>query len=44
MPALWSPLYLQIPLFSLGGFWLQRTNEFTIPCYFSLGIDECGDS
>jgi Flp pilus assembly protein TadG len=35
---------LQIPLFSLGGFWLQRTNEFTIPCYFYLGIDECGDS
>ena len=35
---------LDLPIFSLGGFWLQRTNEFTIPCYFALGIDECGDS
>lgn len=35
---------LNLPIFSLGGFWLQRTNEFTIPCYFSLGVDECGDS
>ena len=35
---------LNLPIFSLGGFWLQRTNEFTIPCYFALGIDECGDS
>jgi TadE-like protein len=34
---------LNLPIFSLGGFWLQRTNEFTIPCYFSLGVDECGD-
>ena len=35
---------LNLPLFSLGDFWLQRTNEFTIPCYFALGTDECGDS
>jgi len=34
---------LSVPLFSLGGFWLQRTNEFTIPCYFNFGTDECGD-
>jgi Flp pilus assembly protein TadG len=33
---------LSIPLFSLGDFWLQRTNEFTIPCYFALGAAECG--
>ena len=35
---------LNLPIFSLGGFWLQRTNEFTIPCYFALGNAECGDS
>lgn len=35
---------LNLPLFSLGDFWLERTNKFTIPCYFSLGVDECGDS
>lgn len=35
---------LNLPLFSLGDFWLQRTNEFTIPCYFTLGVAECGDS
>jgi hypothetical protein len=35
---------LNLPLFSLGDFWLQRTNEFAIPCYFTLGVDECGDS
>jgi TadE-like protein. len=34
---------LELPLFSLGGFWLQQTNNFTIPCYFALGINECGD-
>jgi len=35
---------LNLPLFSLGDFWLQRTNEFTIPCYFAIGVAECGDS
>ena len=33
---------LNVPLFNLGDFWLQRTNSFTIPCYFVLGSDECG--
>jgi hypothetical protein len=34
---------LDMPLFTLGDFWLQRTNEFTIPCYFALGsAAECG--
>jgi hypothetical protein len=33
---------LAIPLFSLGDFWLQRTNQFTIPCYFAVGTAECG--
>jgi hypothetical protein len=35
---------LNLPLFSLGSFYLQRTNEFTIPCYFNIGTDECGDT
>ena len=35
---------LNMPLFNLGEFWLQRTNSFTIPCYFTLGADECGDT
>ena len=34
---------LNAPLFSLGSFWLQRTSHFTIPCYYLLGFDECGD-
>lgn len=33
---------LQMPLFSFGDVWLQRTRNFTIPCYFVLGQDECG--
>jgi hypothetical protein len=33
---------LQLPLFSLGDVWLQRTRTFVIPCYFVLGEDECG--
>jgi hypothetical protein len=33
---------LNLPLFSLGNFWLQRTNEFAIPCYFALGAAQCG--
>jgi hypothetical protein len=35
---------LNAPLFNLGDFWIQRSNDFTIPCYFVLGIDECGDT
>ena len=35
---------LNAPLFNLGDFWLQRTNHFTIPCYYVLGLDECGDT
>jgi TadE-like protein len=35
---------LNAPLFNLGDFWLQRTNSFTIPCYFANGTDECGDT
>ncbi len=35
---------LNAPLFNLGDFWLQRTNQFTIPCYYVLGLDECGDT
>ncbi len=35
---------LNLPLFSLGDFWLQRTNNFTIPCYFVLGTAECGNA
>ena len=33
---------LHMPLFPLGDFWLQRTNNFAIPCYFVLGTTECG--
>lgn len=34
---------LDLPLFSFGEFWLQRTRTFAIPCYFALGnADECG--
>lgn len=33
---------LQLPLFAFGDVWLQRTRNFTIPCYFVLGTDECG--
>lgn len=33
---------LNLPVFSLGDFWLQRTRDFTIPCYFVLGAGECG--
>lgn len=33
---------LDMPLFSFGDFWLQKTRTFTIPCYFVLGTDECG--
>lgn len=30
---------LDLPLFSLGDVWLQRTRTFTIPCYFVVGTD-----
>jgi hypothetical protein len=33
---------LESPILSFGEFWLQRTRTFTIPCYFTLGADECG--
>lgn len=33
---------LQMPLFSLGDIWLQRTRTFVIPCYFVRGTEECG--
>lgn len=33
---------LNIPLNPFGDFWLQRTRDFTIPCYFVLGTSECG--
>jgi hypothetical protein len=33
---------LQIPLFSFGDIWLERTRTFVIPCYFVLGEAECG--
>ena len=33
---------LNMSLYSLGDFWIQRANEFTIPCYFVTGVAECG--
>ena len=33
---------LQLPLFTFGDVWVQRSRNFTIPCYFVLGTDECG--
>jgi TadE-like protein len=36
-----TPL-LNLPLFSLGDFWLERTRNFTIPCWFVLSGAECG--
>jgi hypothetical protein len=36
-----TPL-LDLPLFSLGDVWLQRTRNFTIPCWFVLAGAECG--
>lgn len=33
---------LAFPLFQFGEYWLQRTRDFTIPCYFVLGTSECG--
>jgi len=31
-----------MPLFPFNEIWLQRTRNFTIPCYFVLGTAECG--
>lgn len=36
-----TPL-LNVPVIPLGDFWLQRSRDFTIPCYFVLGTSECG--
>lgn len=36
-----TPL-LNVAFVHLGDFWLQRTRDFTIPCYFVLGTRECG--
>lgn len=34
---------LGLPILSFGDFWLQRTRNFTIPCYFRTGTpNECG--
>ena len=33
---------LNLPIFSLGDFWLQRTRNFTIPCWFVMAGAECG--
>lgn len=32
---------LNLPLFSLGDFYVQRTRSFTIPCYFATGFGGC---
>jgi TadE-like protein len=34
--------FFNLSLFSLGDFWLQRTRNFTIPCWFVLAGAECG--
>ena len=33
---------LNQPFLPFGDFWLQRTRDYTIPCYFVLGTGECG--
>ena len=33
---------LNLPLFSLGDFSIERTRSFVIPCYFKLGTAACG--
>jgi hypothetical protein len=35
---------INVPLVSFGDFWLERTRQFTIPCYFVRGIpaEDCG--
>ena len=33
---------LNVPLSPFGDFWIQRTRDYTIPCYFVLGNAECG--
>jgi len=32
---------LRLPLFSLGDFYLEKSREFTIPCYFVTGYGPC---
>ncbi len=32
---------LNLPLFSLGNFYVERTRTFTIPCYFATGFGAC---
>jgi hypothetical protein len=35
---------INVPLVSFGDFWLERTRQFTIPCYFVRGnpAEDCG--
>lgn len=34
---------LELPLIAFGDFWIQRTRNFAIPCYFATGdASECG--
>jgi TadE-like protein len=33
---------IDVPLISLGQFWLQRTRTFVIPCYFAMKAEPCG--
>jgi hypothetical protein len=37
-----TALLNNMPLFPFSEIWLQRTRNFTIPCYFVLGVDQCG--
>jgi hypothetical protein len=37
-----TALLNNMPLFPFSEIWLQRTRNFTIPCYFVLGEDQCG--
>ena len=33
---------VDVPLISMGHFWLQRTRTFVIPCYFVMQAEPCG--
>jgi hypothetical protein len=37
-----TALLNDMPLFPFSEIWMQRTRNFTIPCYFVLGEDQCG--
>jgi hypothetical protein len=37
-----TALLNEMPLFPFSDIWMQRTRNFTIPCYFALGEDQCG--